>query len=81
MVEGITKEEFYKAVEGTKSIRSPEVAELSTLNITGAFKVPCRWGHKPSCSGAKQLRQAAKKMDMKIIVSCKEGTVYVLRIA
>jgi len=81
MVEAITREEFYKAADGSGSIRSPEAVELGKLNITDGFRVPCRWAHHPTCNGARLVRIAAKKIGIKTHCTCKDGTLYVLRTA
>ena len=81
-MEPITKEEF--VVLGRKGrTRNLETVAMLMLAVGTGGKFPCRWKHYPghSCGGMSVLTAAAKRNGRHLTQRCKDGVLYVWRIA
>lgn len=80
----ITEAEFRAAGGGRHVPRhSEESSAIRALAVGEGFKVPCHWRHNStgSCGGVSIAHSVAKKHSMKVQTRCKDGVLYVFRVA
>ena len=58
-----------------------ETDAVLKLELNTGVKFPCRWEHnaQKQCRGIIAIRIAARRRDMKITASCREGIIYIVR--
>ena len=81
-IERITPEEF-EAIHPIKGISQLALA-VRDIQAGEAVKTQCRWNHtgvSRSCAGASLAHRVAKETGIKVATHCKNGTLYVMRIA
>ena len=81
-IERITKEEFM-AIRNRRN-PGPLNTEIREVQVGDAFKTGCQWKHAEAtngCNGAAIARDIAKRMGKKLTCRCKDGTLYIMRIA
>lgn len=82
-IQKISTEEFEALNLASGRAQLPETSAVRNLDLGEAIKFPCRWNHnsKAGCNGLSTIRVAAIRQGITIRAACRDGTVYVMRVA